>query len=195
MALKECIRNRALAAINPDKAAHIPYRNSKLTLILKDSFELETFRKCRTMIIANVSPSVSDVGMTKNTLRFIVPIKVGGEIKRDPSKFKPNPKNPMTWDNKMLREWIHDNFPNIDLDLFVPFETGMQLMSLPQQVIIQRLLDQKVSKLRAVWLVDNLGHQVSAARTEQNKKMMKVKKMTDDEENAIKDEKYGKFDP
>ena len=132
MALKECIRNRALAAINPDKAAHIPYRNSKLTLFLKDSFELETFRKCRTMIIANVSPSVSDMGMTKNTLRFIVPIKIGGEIKRDPTKFVPNLKNPMTWDNEMLRAWVKENFSNVDVELFCPFENGMQLMSLPQ---------------------------------------------------------------
>ena len=84
------------------------------------------------MIIANVSPSVSDIGMTKNTLRFIVPIKIGGEIKRDPTKFVPNLKNPMTWDNEMLRVWVKENFSNVDVELFCPFENGMQLMSLPQ---------------------------------------------------------------
>lgn len=40
MSLKECIRNRALSALNNDVNIHIPYRNSKLTLLLKFSFEL-----------------------------------------------------------------------------------------------------------------------------------------------------------
>ena len=42
MALKECMRNRALSAMNPSKSYHIPYRNSKLTLLLKESFELSS---------------------------------------------------------------------------------------------------------------------------------------------------------
>ena len=81
MALKECIRNRALSALNPDKNYHIPYRNSKLTLILKDSFELMSNKHCKTTIIANVAPSVSDLAMTKNTLRFVAPIKIGAKEK------------------------------------------------------------------------------------------------------------------
>ena len=60
MNLKECIRNRALAAMNPTKVFHIPYRSSKLTMILKDSFELRSSKLSKTVIIANVSPSVSD---------------------------------------------------------------------------------------------------------------------------------------
>jgi len=77
MALKDCIRNRAVSAMNQDKCVHIPYRNSKLTLLLKESFELFSNNHCKTVIIANVGPSVTDQSMTKNTLRFITPIKVG----------------------------------------------------------------------------------------------------------------------
>jgi kinesin family protein 2/24 len=106
MALKECIRNRALSAINPDKATHIPYRNSKLTLLLKDSFELESQKQCKTIIIANVSPSISDMEMTKNTLRFIVPIKVGANMKSDTTSLVPDEENPMTWTNEMMRKWV-----------------------------------------------------------------------------------------
>lgn len=40
MALKDCIRNRALSAVNLDQYYHIPYRLSKLTLLLKDAFEV-----------------------------------------------------------------------------------------------------------------------------------------------------------
>lgn len=76
MALKDCIRNRALACLNPNKVHHIPYRNSKLTLLLKDAFELKSNKHCKTTIIANVAPGVADLTMTKNTLRFIVPIKI-----------------------------------------------------------------------------------------------------------------------
>jgi hypothetical protein len=42
MSLAECTRNRALSAVNPDKSYHIPYRQSKLTHILKDAFELQS---------------------------------------------------------------------------------------------------------------------------------------------------------
>jgi kinesin family protein 2/24 len=77
MALKECMRNRALAAIHPEKDFHIPYRNSKLTLMLKDSFELCSNKLSKTVVIANVAPGVADLAMTKNTLRFVTPIKVG----------------------------------------------------------------------------------------------------------------------
>jgi kinesin family protein 2/24 len=48
LALKECIR--ALDSNN----GHIPYRASKLTLVLKDSF---TRPKSRTVMIATVSPA------------------------------------------------------------------------------------------------------------------------------------------
>lgn len=81
MALKECMRNRALAALHPEKDYHIPYRNSKLTLMLKDSFEMASNKLSKTVVIANVAPGVSDLAMTKNTLRFITPIKVGSTQK------------------------------------------------------------------------------------------------------------------
>ena len=106
MALKDCIRNRALAVVEPQNIPHIPYRNSKLTLMLKDSFELESTKHCKTVIIANVSPSVSDLAATKNTLRFIVPIKIGSGLKKNLDHLKPDVKNPATWDNQMLRDFL-----------------------------------------------------------------------------------------
>ena len=81
MALKDCIRNRALSVMNDDMSIHIPYRNSKLTLLLKESFELCSNKHTKTVVFANVGPSCSDVAMTKNTLRFVTPIKVGAKQK------------------------------------------------------------------------------------------------------------------
>ncbi len=50
LALGNCINALACGG---KKAAHVPYRNSKLTRILKDSLG----GNCRTVMIANCSPS------------------------------------------------------------------------------------------------------------------------------------------
>jgi kinesin family protein 18/19 len=48
------------------KHAHIPYRDSKLTRILKDSLG----GNCRTVMIANISPGVTTFEDTLNTLKY-----------------------------------------------------------------------------------------------------------------------------
>mmetsp|Transcript_45629 Transcript_45629/g.51471 ORF Transcript_45629/g.51471 Transcript_45629/m.51471 type:complete len:633 (-) Transcript_45629:115-2013(-) len=60
LSLKECIR--ALG----QKSAHVPYRGSKLTLILKDCFSADS----RTTMIATVSPGASSTDHSLNTLRY-----------------------------------------------------------------------------------------------------------------------------
>ena len=79
MCLKECIRNRSLASLDPSTHVHIPYRQSKLSLLLKDAFELESYKLSRTVVIANVAPSVLDTAMTLNTLRYTA-LEKGGII-------------------------------------------------------------------------------------------------------------------
>ncbi|XP_034047757.1 kinesin-like protein KIF18A isoform X2 [Thalassophryne amazonica] len=49
-----------------NKKAHIPYRDSKLTRLLKDSLG----GNCRTLMIANVSPSSKSYDDTHNTLKY-----------------------------------------------------------------------------------------------------------------------------
>merc|ERR550514_1770932 len=61
LALKECIR----AMDHQDE--HLPFRGSKLTQVLKDSLVGED---CRTVMIANVSPSSVSCTETLNTLRY-----------------------------------------------------------------------------------------------------------------------------
>jgi hypothetical protein len=39
-------------------------------MLMKDAFEVESHRRCKTVVFANVSPSVADLSMTINTLRF-----------------------------------------------------------------------------------------------------------------------------
>jgi len=48
------------------KGGHVPYRDSKLTRLLKDSLG----GNCRTVMIANVSPSAMHFEDTHNTLKY-----------------------------------------------------------------------------------------------------------------------------
>jgi len=65
LALKECIR-----ALDQDKK-HTPFRGSKLTLVLKDSFT----GNCKTLMIGNISPSSGACEHTLNTLRYADRVK------------------------------------------------------------------------------------------------------------------------
>lgn len=65
LALKECIR-----ALDLEKK-HLPFRGSKLTLVLKDSF----VGNCRTVMIGNISPAIGSSEHTLNTLRYADRVK------------------------------------------------------------------------------------------------------------------------
>jgi kinesin family protein 2/24 len=65
LALKECIR-----ALDMEKR-HKPFRGSKLTLVLRDSF----IGDCQTLMIANISPCLSCSLHTLNTLRYADRVK------------------------------------------------------------------------------------------------------------------------
>lgn len=77
LALKECIR--ALGR----KGAHLPFRASKLTQVLRDSFIGE---KSKTCMIAMVSPGLGSCEHSLNTLRYADRVKELGV--QDPAEMK-----------------------------------------------------------------------------------------------------------
>eukprot|EP00879_Flechtneria_rotunda_P012405 GHRR01012954.1.p1 GENE.GHRR01012954.1~~GHRR01012954.1.p1 ORF type:complete len:376 (+),score=167.83 GHRR01012954.1:1119-2246(+) len=82
LALKECIR-----ALDSD-ARHVPFRGSKLTAVLRDSFVGET---ARTVMIANISPTSSCVEHTLNTLRYADRVK---ELRKERAERTPGGVTP-----------------------------------------------------------------------------------------------------
>ncbi|XP_063990933.1 kinesin-like protein Klp10A isoform X3 [Diachasmimorpha longicaudata] len=80
LALKECIR--ALGR----KGAHLPFRASKLTQVLRDSFIGE---KSRTCMIAMISPGMSSCEHSLNTLRYADRVKELAAT--DPTEMKASP--------------------------------------------------------------------------------------------------------
>mmetsp|Transcript_20916 Transcript_20916/g.47485 ORF Transcript_20916/g.47485 Transcript_20916/m.47485 type:complete len:1287 (-) Transcript_20916:30-3890(-) len=73
LALKEVIRALAIGG----SAQHIPFRGSKLTQVLKDSF---VGSNTRTAVIACIAPNLSNCEHTLNTIRYVDRIK-----QRDPN--------------------------------------------------------------------------------------------------------------
>ncbi|KAG0418270.1 Kinesin-like protein KIN-13B, partial [Dictyocoela roeselum] len=72
LALKECIRGIDL------KNTYLPFRHSKLTQILKNSF----LGNSKTLVIATISGEKNDSEHTLNTLRYAFRIKDGNGVQR-----------------------------------------------------------------------------------------------------------------
>lgn len=78
LALKECIR--ALDS----KSSHVPFRASKLTMVLRDSFLNPQSSKI--VMIACINPGSSSADHTLNTLRYAQRLKTdGNSAYRDPN--------------------------------------------------------------------------------------------------------------
>ncbi|XP_013863872.1 kinesin-like protein KIF2A isoform X2 [Austrofundulus limnaeus] len=139
LALKECIR--ALGRNKP----HTPFRASKLTQVLRDSFIGENSRTC---MIATISPGMTSCENTLNTLRYANRVK---ELTVDPNQVmeggRPNIHginqldildeewlsiSPQRDDLKLLCE---QNEEEVSPQLFTFHEVVSQLVEMEEQVL------------------------------------------------------------
>ena len=113
LALKECIR-----ALDLEKR-HKPFRGSKLTLVLRDSF----IGNCLTLMIANISPCLSCSEHTLNTLRYADRVKELRKPRHDNNNGNNNYNTNKTKKNKesdLLAELLmmpRNAGPNIKYDV------------------------------------------------------------------------------
>lgn len=82
LALKECIR-----AMDQEKK-HMPFRGSKLTMVLRDSL---TGRNSQTVMIGTIAPTMSNCEHTLNTLRYAECVK---ELDKEKSSLSQSVSSP-----------------------------------------------------------------------------------------------------
>lgn len=112
MALKECIRAMG------DKADHVPFRASKLTLILRDSF-ISKQNKSKVVMIACISPGSSSADHSLNTLRYADRLKDNSEIQKVYNEMYENKKSEsLDVQNEFSKDHIHkiESLKNIKQD-------------------------------------------------------------------------------
>ena len=114
--------------------------------------------------------------MTLNTLRYVGPIKRGSHNLK---KVEPDPRNPSNWDNTRLRSWLAEagNNLKINLDVLCPFESGRQILRLPEADFIRRIVDgnPKITEKAAKAVYEKLWAKLVDARTRERKKKVKAK--------------------
>ena len=115
LALKECIR-----ALDLEKR-HKPFRGSKLTLVLRDSF----IGNCLTLMIANISPCLSCSEHTLNTLRYADRVKELRKPRheRDGENNKNNINNGLGYNNSVKTKKNKENDLLAEL-LMMPRNSG-----------------------------------------------------------------------
>ncbi len=136
---------------------------------------MESHRHCKTVVIACVSPSVADASMTLGTLRYAVPIRIGNS---NQPMLEPNPDNPATWSNEQLRNWVTKKSNNtVNPDVLCPYESGTQLLRLPETEFISRVMESNSSygEKRAKAFYTSLWKLLIDARTSERKAKLKKK--------------------
>ena len=139
--LKDCIRARTMAS-QPGMggSVHVPYRRSKLTLLMKDVFDAGCTRLCSTVVLATCSPLASDCAHSANTLKYSSPlcdIPTKGE---KAIKMQVDKDDPALWSNEQLLKWVTRSYPSItDPSIFVGVLSGVQLCALPEKEYYSRM--------------------------------------------------------
>lgn len=109
MSLKDCIRARTKASkfgASNDTQCHVPYRRNRLTLLMKDVFDIGCRRICSTVVVANVSPLALDVAHSKNTMGYAAPLRVAVQQSAAAAGWEKDELDPAGWDHAALTAWV-----------------------------------------------------------------------------------------
>lgn len=108
IALKDCVRARSEAS-KPGKShqAHVPYRRLKLTLLMKDVFDVAgQKRRSATVVIGCVSPLARDAAHSNNTLSYAAPLRTTTAAmttanSNNGSSYELDDRDPSNWSNNL----------------------------------------------------------------------------------------------
>ena len=150
MSLKECIRARTVASGPGGASVHVPYRRSKLTLLMKDVFDIGCARMCSTVVLAHVSPLAGDVKHTGNTVNYSAPLRVAVNDKK---RMERDDADPANWGADRIKKWVAETGGLSDRevsDLLPSGSTGLDLCQVSEVEIYRRLTGQP-EKAKAVY--------------------------------------------
>ena len=145
MALKDCIRARTLAATpSAGDAPFVPYRRSKLTLLMKDVFDIGCSRLCSTVVVSCVSPLAKDAKHTINTLEYSAPLRVAMRL-ASATPLETDSRDPAVWSHEQAAAWLATTsasfgVPTLDTAALLTGEIpGLELCRLPEAEIHRRV--------------------------------------------------------
>jgi len=133
MNLKACIRARTDASSQSN--VFVPYRRSKLTLLMKDVFDVGCSRMCSTVVICCVSPLARDIAHSTNTLQYAAPLRVAVNAKKKPQEL--DPKDPALWNQQQTLEWLSTICAGIDPAQLLSNMDGRALCLMPEPELCQ----------------------------------------------------------
>lgn len=173
MTLKDCMRGRSVVQ-GSRSFIHIPYRASKLTLALRECFELAVRRPVKVAFIACVNPLESDSSHSLNTLRYASGIYVS------PNQvvMKPNDNDPFFWDRKKALDWILKTSQGaLSLDDLLPSGNGATLSEIPEHDFMKRVMKNgKMGEKQAKMFYLKLWRLIVDARTKNRKETIRRRK-------------------
>ncbi|XP_053205647.1 kinesin-like protein KIF2A isoform X4 [Panonychus citri] len=126
LALKECIR--ALGR----KGAHLPFRASKLTQVLRDSFIGENSRTC---MISMISPGMQSCEHSLNTLRYADRVKELGADNPGPRNIEYEDDDMLTKNGDDLALLHNSNADDLPDDLYNFHETLSHLQEMEDEIL------------------------------------------------------------
>ncbi|KAJ9477278.1 Kinesin-like protein [Pseudozyma hubeiensis] len=149
MTLKNCIRARTSPATAANGSVpHIPFRSSKLTLALKEAFDLYSRQPTHTVLIATASPDAVDVAASLNTLRYADAL-VTSPHERIELKPDPQGRNVFFWSNERLTAWLEKYSPLEQQQVQVVLDgmDGSRFAKIPEGEFCQRMQDASGGKM------------------------------------------------
>ena len=99
--------------------------------------------------------------------------------------------NPAGWDNVTLRHWVTSHSKGqVDSDVLCPFESGMQILRLPETEFMARVMksNPKIGEKRAKIFYMSLWKLLIDARTRERKEKLKPQGGMSFKEKRVKDD-------
>ena len=144
MTLKACIRARTSPSTTTTTSGggvpHIPFRSSKLTLALKEAFDLYSRQPTHTLFIATASPDACDVAATLNTFRYASAL-VAAPHERIALQPDALGRNVFFWSPARLVEWLtkYAPFLHSKVEEVLRGEDGARFAKVPEGEFYARI--------------------------------------------------------